>query len=84
MARFYVEIKGCKPQSKPIHRLGHRGQSATVASWHGAVHTEAYIRGDGVDCVRVTLEPWKGSDTVPLVLYDGPMNGRGEYSTDLG
>lgn len=82
MAKFYAEICGRTIHSKPIHRLGHNGQAATVASWKGAVRVEAYLK-DGVEYVRVRLRPWRGSDTRNFLLYDGPMSGYGEYVSDF-
>ena len=85
MSQFYVEMKGgANANASTVGRRAHKGYGAyaLAASYSGAIRVTPYEK-DGVDCVRVTRENWKGSNGVNVVLYDGPFDVNGPYSTDL-
>lgn len=70
MAHFMGIVQGSRGEAS---RLGGResGMRTTAASWQGSARTYLYEE-DGIDKVKVTLEPWQNKGEFK-VLYDGPV-----------
>lgn len=78
MSRFYVQLKGgASVGSATVSRRAHKAKGAYVlaASYKGAVRVTPYVNENGVDCVRVTREPWENSGGNTVVLFDLSFGG---------
>ena len=74
MSHFYGKLQGSARSEATRCGTKDSGLTAWVASWRGAVRSEVYLReSDGVDCVRVSVEPWEGVGQT-RELFDGPIN----------
>lgn len=70
MAHFLGTVQGSRGEAS---RLGGKngGLRTCAASWQGSARCYLYEE-DGVDKVKITLEPWQNKGEFKII-YDGPV-----------